>query len=71
MPGTIRKVEITPGDPVVIESRRSSRRSPKIPGQVVRRAGCAAVRQYPVIRTRQPVRAGSPLIVERIEVAAH
>lgn len=69
MPETIRKVEITLGDTVVIESRVSSRKHlPKVPNEV-RRAGSAAVSQYLAFRTRQPARGGSPFIVEHIEVA--
>lgn len=70
MLGTIRKVEITLGDAVMIESRVSSRRLPRVPTEV-RRAGSAAVCQYLAFRTRQPMCAGSPFIVEHIELAAH
>lgn len=71
MLGTIRKVEITLGDAVAIESRVSSRkRLPKVPTEV-RRAGSAAVCQYLAFRTRQLERDTPPFIVEHIEVAAH
>lgn len=66
---TVRKVEITLEDTVVMESRVSSRkRRAKVPDEV-RRAGTAAVCQYLAFRTRQPGRGGSPFVVEHIEVA--